>query len=65
MKIKKDGSVEKIMLEVTMKLVKGKKVIDWNYGDRPNCYFLIGVLDVIKAELINEIEEATDEEIGE
>ena len=64
MKIDKKGNVEKVLLEVTMKEVNGNKVINWNYGDRLNCYFLIGVLETIKAELIDEIEDSTDEGLG-
>ncbi|KKM69995.1 hypothetical protein LCGC14_1445230 [marine sediment metagenome] len=39
-----------------------KPKIHWEFGDKANAYFLLGVLDIIKQELIDEINEADEKE---
>lgn len=52
-----DGKQIKELLNITMSLDnEGKPIINWDYGDKDNAYFLLGVLDVIKNDLIREID---------
>ena len=53
------GELKKELLEVWLNEKNGK--VEWHFGDLPNCYFLLGVLDVIKDELIQQINEASEE----
>ena len=40
---------------------KEKPLIDWEYGEGINSYFLIGILEDIKLELLNDIDEQSNE----
>jgi len=58
------------ILEVTLKLEDGKKVLNWDFPHSVNIYFLLGVLENIKFDLLTmmdndsapEIEDYEDEE---
>lgn len=41
--------------------ITDKKLIEWDYPVKTNCYFLIGVLETIKQELLEEINERGDD----
>lgn len=58
-----DGSTKKELLNVCMQLnKKGQPVLNWDFGDKENVYFMIGVLEVIKDELLQELAEQSDSE---
>ncbi len=43
----------------------GKRGFNWDYGDGVNCYFLIGILEDIKKELLEQIDKSSqDDEIN-
>ena len=51
----------KTLLNVESKEIEGKHVIGWQFGKEINAYYLIGVLEVIKQELIDTINDETKE----
>lgn len=62
-KIDKEGNKILNILNVYFIETKdGKRLVDWDFGDRGNAYFTIGVLDVIKDELIQQINEENGED---
>ncbi len=58
--INEDGGVEVELLIVKMVEWEGQPVITWDFTDKQNAYFILGVLDTIKQDLINVINQETD-----
>ena len=56
--------VKKPMLEVFSEIhpKTGKPTINWEYGAKINAYFLVGVLEDIKLELLSHIEHESEKE---
>lgn len=67
MEINENGTKKELLNVWMFKTHEGDQpaTIDWDFGDRENAYFLIGVLETIKAELIDHIKNKTDEEFEE
>jgi len=61
MELNDDGTITKELLRVTMVEDKGVPLVRWDFEDRENAYFLIGVLEVIKQQLLDEINEQSEE----
>ena len=54
---------KKTMLEVFAEIdpKTGKRIITWEYGPKINAYFLIGVLEDIKSDLLNQMDNINEE----
>ena len=55
--------IKKPMLEVFSEIHSktGRPVINWEYGKKINAYFLIGVLEDIKLDLLGHIDHESEE----
>jgi hypothetical protein len=63
MKINEDGTQILELLKVEMlEDDKFRPIINWDYTDKQNAYFLIGVLEIIKQELIDTINDRSIED---
>ncbi|GAH14776.1 unnamed protein product [marine sediment metagenome] len=57
-KNKEELKIQKELLRVYSELNKeGKPRIYWDFGDKLNAYFLIGILEDIKLDLLYQIDE--------
>jgi len=66
MEIDENGKVRKTLLIVTLEEKEGTDpIIKWTYPDRQNAYYLIGVLEDVKDDLLSEIRDLTEEEFDD
>ena len=51
--------INETILEVKMvhNTIEGESMVSWDYPIKKNCYFIIGVLETIKQELLNHIDD--------
>ena len=62
-KEKNNPKTEATILEVKMLVKDGKRIIDWDYPIKVNAYFLIGVLEDIKHDLLHYVNDEARREI--
>ena len=66
MQVDENGKEIKTILVMTLeKPVEGPETLHWQVPDKIKAYELIGMLEDIKLDLLEHIQEATDEELGE
>ena len=58
--------VRKVLLEVyAEQRDDGTPIVNWEYGEELKCWSLIGILETIKKELLDTVDDASREELSE
>ncbi|MCK9545005.1 MAG: hypothetical protein M0R03_23565 [Novosphingobium sp.] len=59
-------NVRKVLLEVYADVRDdGTPIVNWEYGEGLKCWSLVGVLETIKKELLDTVDDASREEYSE
>lgn len=61
-----DIQLKKVLLEVYLELREdGTPIVNWEFGENLNCWSFIGILETIKKELLDTVDERSKEELSE